>query len=333
MAMGACQGDPSAEKAKEPGRSTAAVPKAGECYEDRQEYRVGVDFTSKVSCKKKHLFEVTGVVKIPPKFAKGTTKRELVAARERIGASSDEALTGSPFQQFMDRACSKAALKISGLEDLKLVTRRGSDAHATPVVSSGFYEWSLATVGQWLDGHRVGLCLLRFDEDEDMDNNRYDGVASTTSGPLIKQMLKSRMPASKRYCVNFADSYVERGSCRRPHDAEALLSYEIDAMFGPGFSDDIDVSEKGVLSDAQYQAMVAPCEDALDQIVGPADPELYADVVYGDWQWSEVPGRRLVTCLVTTDSNFRMPKGSVIGDGKGVKLRPPAQPRSENSVV
>lgn len=331
LAMGGCQGGSSTNKPMKSGDTIPAVPKAGECYEDRQEYRVGVDFELKVSCKKKHLFEVTGVVKIPAKFAKGTTKRELVAARERIGASSDEALTGSPFQQFMDRACSKAALKISGLEDLKLITRRGGDAHATPVVSSGFYEWSLATVDQWLDGHRVGLCLLRFDEDEDMDNNRYDGVASTTSGPLIKQMLKSHMPASKRHCVNFADDYVERGSCRRPHDAEALLNYEIDAMFGAGFSDDIDVSEE--LSDAQYHAMVAPCEDALDQIVGPADPELFADVIYGDWQWSEVPGRRFVTCLVTTDVNLRLPKGSVIGDGKGVKLRPPAKPRSENTVV
>lgn len=333
MAMGGCQGDPSAEKPTSSGGNTPPVPKAGECYEDRQEYRVGVDFALKVSCKKKHLFEVTGVVKIPAKFAKGSTKAELVASRERIGASSDEALTGSPFQQFMDRACSKAALKISGLEDLKLVTRRGTDAHATPVVSSGLYEWSLATVGQWLEGHRVGLCLLRFDEDEDMDNNQYDGVASTTSGPLIKQMLKSRMPASKRHCVNFVDSYVERGSCRRPHDAEALLNYEIDAMFGAGFSDDIDVSEEGELSDAQYHAMVAPCEDALDQIVGPADPDLFADVVYGDWQWSEVPGRRFVTCLVTTDSKLRMPKGSVIGDGKGVKLRPPTKPKNDDAVV
>jgi hypothetical protein len=272
-------------------------------------------------------------VKIPAKFAKGTTKRELVAARERIGASSDEALTGSPFQQFMDRSCSKAALKISGLEDLKLVTRRGADAHATPVVSSSFFEWSLATVDQWLDGHRVGLCLLRFDEDDDMDNNEYDGVASPTSDPLIKQMLESRTPASKRFCVNFVDGYVERASCRRPHDAEALLNYEIDAMFGAGFSDDIDISEDGELSEAQYHAMVAPCEDALDQIVGPKDPELFADVSYGNWQWSEVPGRRLVTCLVTTDSNLKMPKGSVIGDGKGVKLRPPAKPKIEDAAV
>ena len=333
LALSGCQGDPRADRSTASGDRGPALAKAGDCFEDRQVYRNGIDFDLKVSCKEKHLFEVTGVVKIPAKFAKGNTKREVTAAREKIGASSDEALTGSPFQKFMDHSCSKAALKISGLADLTLMNRRGSDANATPVVSSGFYEWSLASLDQWLDGKRVGFCLLRFDEDAEMDNNRYDGVASTMTGPLIKRTLSARMPPSKRHCLNLVDGYYERASCRNPHDAEALLYYEVDAMLGAGFSDDIDMSKDGELTDAQYHAMVAPCEDVIDQLVGRADDRVFADVLYGDWRWSEVPGRRIVTCLATTDAKHRMPKGSVIGNGKGIKLKPFKEPEAEGDLV
>jgi hypothetical protein len=322
LTLTACGGG--GETKKSPAKPDAAVetlPKAGHCYADEVQEQIGLtpDLTTKVECSKKHLFEVTGVVEIPSKYLRGGEP----ADRERLGDQEADGFFGSPWERFMDRSCAGAALEISGLSDLTINGRPGVDVLAAPIVASSYLEWSVTTDKQWRDGHRFGFCVLHFDESEDLEGGDDDGLTSATSAPLVKQILDPGMAARSRKCINFESDGAANAPCDQPHDAEEILTYDVDAVHGAKFAKSIDIEAE--LKDRHYIPMLDACEDAIQQFLGPFDSELYVDVLYGGWEWED--GRRRATCIMTTDEDHLLPGHSVVGQARKVELTPVEEAR------
>lgn len=321
LTLTACQS--ANDKRPTPAKPTTAaesLPKAGHCYADQVQEQIGLtpDLTTKIDCSKKHLFEITGVVEIPSKYLRGGQ----AADRERLGDQEADSLIGSPWERYMERACSRAALKISGLDDLTVYGGPGVEALAEPVVSSAYSEWSVTSEKQWKDGDQFAYCVLHFDESEDLEGGDDDSVASSTSKALVSQFTDHRVPGSKRYCVDYVDD-TTRVSCDRPHDAEGILSYDVDAVLGARFAKKIDLERD--LSQAQYETMLLPCVGAIPQAIGPYDADLFPDILWGGWEWED--GRHRVTCVVTTDDDHVLPGRSVIGNARKVSVKPAGEER------
>jgi hypothetical protein len=303
---------------KKPAADGEVLPKAGLCLGDQVQEVVGIvpDLTTKVDCSKRHLYEVTGVVKVPSKFLEGESRDEMLRNREELGDSSILSTDGGPFQRFMDRTCSQAALTVSGLGDLRIDRRSGVEALAEPAIRSAYTEWSVTTEKQWLDGHRLGFCVLHFDESQELEGGDDDAFASPDTTPLVERMLDPDLPDAKRSCMNYDKNYVATTvSCDQVHDVEKFMNYELESALGPKFAKRINVDD---LSDKHWEAMLKPCEDAMPQIVGPHDPDVFADFLYDGWIWDE--GRYIVECVITTDEAHRLPARSLIRDARRVRL-------------
>jgi hypothetical protein len=286
--------------------SSESLPKAGDCYGDEiQEWEsYSPDLTTKVDCSKKHLFEVTGVVKIPSKFLKNNP-------RDRESLGDNDVDRGTAFSAWMARTCSKKVLEMSGLGDLAIGGMSGVDALAEPVVASAYSEWAVNTEKQWADGHRLAFCVLHFDESEDQEGGDHDSVRSQSSTPLVKQYLDPELSPSLRNCWNYGTPETTLASCNKVHDAESILSYNVDKVLGKKFANRVDIDE---FPEAQYRAIQRPCLHAVPRVVGAMDPNVIADVIYGDWQWEE--GRHIATCAVGTYKGQRLPGRSIFGNAR-----------------
>lgn len=310
--LAACGFIPEAEKAKsEESAPQETLPKTGDCYGDEVQVQIGhtPDLTTKVACSKQHLFEVTGVVKVPSKYLQNDSQDW-----ERLGDNESEPAT--PFSRWMDRTCSKSILELSGLKGLTVNGMPGADALAEPVVASAYTEWSVTTQKQWDHGHRLAFCVLHFDESEDLEGGDDDSVRSPTSEPLVKRYLDPKLPPKSRYCWNYGVE-ITRVPCSKVHDAESVFNYNVDEVLGKRFANRIDINVEE-LPEAQYQALLRPCIAALPRVLGPIDGALVAEVVYGDWQWEW--GRHIATCAVGTYEGQQLPGRSLFGNARKVKL-------------
>ena len=156
---------------------TENLPKIGHCYGNEVQDFGGYvpDLTERVACSERHIFEVTGVMKIPARLLKRAHATNASGVRELLGGEDFP-----PFSNWMDRTCAQANVEESGLGDLTIRGRWAADVLVEPVVSSAYTEWSVATEKQWNAGHRLAYCVLRFDESEDSEDARKDGVRSPT---------------------------------------------------------------------------------------------------------------------------------------------------------
>ena len=300
-------------------RSAAApesLPKIGHCYGNEVQDHGGYvpDLTQRVACSERHLFEVTGVMKIPARLLRRAHATNASGVRELLGGEDFP-----PFSNWMDRTCAQANVEESGLGDLTIRGRWAADVLVEPVVSSAYTEWSVATEKQWNDGHRLAYCVLRFDESEDSEDVRKDGVRSPNSEALFQQFLDFDLPARYRYCWTL-DEYEDtnRVSCSKPHRSESVFSYNVDEVFGKKFANRLDVDDG--ITDAQYEKLQGPCIEALPRVMGPIDSDLLADVVYGGWRWDE--GHHLATCAIGTYDGETIPGHSLFGHAKEVHLLP-----------
>ncbi len=294
------------------------VPKTGDCFADEVvDATFGPDLSTKVPCSKKHVYEVIGSVMVPDRFVRGESRRELLRDRTRLGdlQLGEDEETFSPFQAFMAKACSQASLDLVGLGDLDINGRAAVDLLAEPAVSSASTEWFLPPKEQWLD-NRTAHCAFRFDESDAFDYADADGVTAPTDEALAGQVLDPSAPPETRYCFNYEpDGEPDKTSCTKVHDGEVFLSYELDAMTGSSrLGDRADLELE--LTQKQYDSMTKPCLDSLAPILGPHDPDLFVDVLWGE-HWFGV-GRRRVQCVVTTDESSRLPGRSLIRNARDV---------------
>jgi hypothetical protein len=304
------------------GDGTSSRTAVGDCFakDDVEDVTAGPDLSTKVTCSTKHLYEVIGSIDIPDRFVRGESRRELLRERTRLSDLQLEYEDGtfSQFNAFMARACSRFALNFAGLGDLDIGGRAAVDLLAEPAVSSAYTEWFLPPKRQWLD-RQEAYCAFHFDESAAFGYAEADGVSAPTDETLASQVMDPTAPMKARFCFDYnAYGDADQKSCAKVHDGEVFLSYEVDAMTGSSrLGDRIDLEHE--VSRKQHDIMLEPCLDSIKSVLGPLDPELYVDVLWGDRQWFG-KGQRRAQCVVTTDSSHQLPGRSLMRNARDVHL-------------
>lgn len=329
LALSACQG--ADEHRQDSSKVEDVLLKPGDCFADEVlEEPFGPELTSKVPCSKKHLYEVVGVSEVPDRFLSGQSRRALLHTYTKLldlksqdNLNDEDTLDSlTPFEGFMAKVCSRTSLAFAGLGDLVIGGRSGVDLLAQPMVSSANTEWFLPSEAHWLNERGVAYCAFRFDESDSFDYAEADRVAAPSNQALAREVIDPSAPHESRFCVNYVKDRgyrPERTSCVKIHDAEAFLSYEVDAMTGSSRLGN-RVYEVQDLTDKQYDILTEPCLDSMASVLGPHDPDLYVDVLWEDSPEWDVKGQRRVECVVTSEEGTRLPGRSLIGDARNVKL-------------
>lgn len=280
----ACVGGSDPKPAASP-VSKAVAPRAGDCFADADS-KLDVadpDFSTKVKCTKRHLYEVTGVSAVPVRFLEPAEDPEDPEAtvRERLMGSDGG---GGGFAQHASATCSNHLWRAMGVDAEAIRRTRLSEIGAYPATAGVVYRQTLTPEPAWGKGEHRLICFAEFrDPSENQGAAAPASVSSYNLKPVVGRFLGSHFPVERRRCYVQSDEYedeVEVGPCTRAHDSEVVFTYNARLAFGTRFvkeamradeDDEIDAADDKVMDRLQKV-----CRDILPKILaGPIDSELF----------------------------------------------------------
>jgi hypothetical protein len=268
--------------------STAVTPKAGDCFADADSKLdpADPDFSTKVKCTTSHLYEVTGVSRVPARFLKPAADPDDPGATVRDRLLEADGTGDQGFAQYASTTCSDHLWRTMGVdaEDIRSGDARLSEIGAYPAAAGIVYRHTLTAEPDWSKGPHGLICFAEFrDPREDQGAAAPASVSSYNLKTVAGRFLSSHFPVERRRCYVQSDEYedeVELGPCTRAHESEVVFTYNARLAFGTRFvkeamrADEDD--ETDAADDKIMDRTVQVCRDILPKVLArPIDSELF----------------------------------------------------------
>lgn len=312
LALSACTSG--SDPKPDPKATSIKLPEPGQCLakETNDLDLVAPDFSSVVSCKKSHVYEIIDVLNVPDKFLVTGSREKRLEHRSELVKSTATGSLAKDFHDYADYSCVGSVLLVTGLDGARIGDKWPVDADVHPELIGATTLTSVSPPDQWAAGKPRIICSFRYTVPANPGDPRSRAfpVQSPSGLPTYRDFLTSDYPAERRACGSYDDdNYLHPLLCINQHNVEVLFSYDASLAFGKKFADSVDGLNP---SDAHWDKLVEPCTEALWRVFGPSniDDDLASSVYLGD-DWST---RHKAFCLVTPESDdLDLPSGSIVG--------------------
>lgn len=318
LALSACSSgdDPQPEPA------ALKLPDPGQCIAKESKDLDGVapDYTSVVTCKKPHAYEIVDVLDVPKKFLASGSREKRLDRRTELAKSTASGSLAKDFRAYADRRCRESVLRATRLEHVRIGTKSAFEADVRPVLLGARTVASVGPADQWAAGKPRITCSFRYTAPAAPAGpaGKVVAIQSPSTVPIYLDLLSEHFPAERRSCGSYnSDNYMYAVLCTNQHNTETLFSYDGEAAFGKKFAESVDDTD---ITDAEWDKLVTPCADSLIDVVGTdIDEELVGSVYLADnWKTSHT-----AYCLITPESEkLDLPPGSVVGKAGQIKEVP-----------
>ena len=267
--------------------SKVVTPKAGDCFADADSKfdLADPDFSTKVKCTKRHLYEVTGARPVPARFLNPAEDPEDPDATVRERLLTPSGSDDRSFAHHANATCSTQLWRAMGVdaESIRSGRVRLSEIGAYPAVSGIAYRFTLTPEPAWSKGEHRLICFAEFrDPSEDQGAAAPASVSSYNLKTIAGRFLTSHFPSERRQCLVLSDENAdeyETGACTDAHEAEIILTYNARLAFGSRFV------EEAIRADGKDDKILdridKVCSDILPKVLARSiDSELYV------WGWS-----------------------------------------------
>ncbi|MDX6233054.1 MAG: hypothetical protein QOH68_2054 [Nocardioidaceae bacterium] len=284
----ACVGGSDPKPAASTPASTTSAARAGDCFADADSKLdpADPDFSTKVKCTKRHLYEVTGVSAVPVRFLEPAEDPEDPDATVRERLLAPEGGGDRAFAQHASAVCSDHLWRTMGVDADAIRSGRAhlSDIGAFPAAAGIIYRHTLTPEPAWTKGEHRLICFAEFrDPSEDQGAAAPASVSSYNLTTIAGRFLSSHFPVERRRCYVQSDEYegeVELGPCTQAHESEVVFTYNARLAFGTRFvkeamraDEDDEFDDK---DDKVMDRMQKVCRDMLPKVLAkPIDSELF----------------------------------------------------------
>ena len=267
--------------------SKVVTPKAGDCFADADSKfdLADPDFSTKVKCTKRHLYEVTGASPVPERFLNPAEDSEDSDATVRDRLLEPDGPIDRRFERYVSATCSNHLWSAMGVDAKGIRSGRArlSEIGAYPATSGVSYRYTLMPDPEWSKGNHALICFAEFrDPSEDQEQAAPTPVSSYNLKTIAGRFLTSHFPSERRQCLVLSDENAdeyETGACTDAHEAEIILTYNARLAFGSRFV------EEAIRADGKDDKILdridKVCSDILPKVLARSiDSELYV------WGWS-----------------------------------------------
>jgi hypothetical protein len=282
------------------------------------------DYGSTVDCTEPHIYEVSGLLSVPARFLRGSTRKQRLANRRLLGSVAGHSSLAEDFRDYTHRECGPPALVRAGMDGITIGGKSMRDVGAE-LVMGGATTWiNLSPPAQWVAGGEKVICSVRFTKHfTDEGEVAPSPITARFGHPAFYDFLTDDFPAARRQCITYdSQQRYALNPCTQQHYAEIFFSYDAAAAFGEEFVKGIDIENP---SDAQWEKLGDPCADALSMVLGKdVDPGVTGGADFGVRGWFQKSDVYTTYCLAVPykADDLDLPAGSLIGKADKVAFVP-----------